>query len=514
MSRNLKLFLVAAGLMALSAVCGGITYAVYDHFQTRLQMAEPFQIPTLPVTASAEETGMDGLEISSARSTVKLPYLAVVQLTAQFEDRGEIVDAWSGSGTIVSPDGLILTNAHVVLPDRESPVDFLLVAMTENPDEAPIPAYYAEVVQADVGLDLAVIRIITDLYGEDVDADSLDLPFVAVGDSDQLSLGDELTILGYPGIGGETITLTGGKVSGFTGEAAYGNRAFIKTNATIAGGNSGGPAVNTDGELVGIPTQLGYGGEEGVIDCRILADTNGDGVIDELDTCIPTGGFINSLRPVNLARPLIEKAMRGEVAALDDYAIPERDIPDEDSFQGAVLYQEDFSNSDSGWDVFTDEDVDAGYANGEYQIMVKTKGMAGWGVSGNVFDDVILDVDVNVLRASGEGYYGLICRYVDQMNFYALEIGEDGYAAIWKRLNGREVFLVDYDKLWASPGKNIDLRASCIGNELTIYLDGVEAATALDGDFSSGDVGLLAGTRSRENLLVAFDNLVVSSPFE
>lgn len=500
--------------MALSALCGGITYAVYDHFQSRLQTTGSFPIPTLPVTASVKETGTDGFQVSGARSTGKLPYLAVVQITAQYDDHGEIVDAWSGSGSIISPEGLILTNAHVVLPDRESPVDFLLVAMTENPDEAPVPAYYAEVVQADVGLDFAVLRIITDLYGEDVDADSLNLPHVTVGDSDELSLGDELTILGYPGIGGDTITLTGGKVSGFTGEAAYGNRAFIKTNATMAGGNSGGLAVNESGELVGVPTQLGYGGKEDVIDCRILADTNGDGVVDELDGCIPTGGFINSLRPVNLAWPLIEKAMRGEVAALDDYTIPERDFPDEESNQGALLYQEDFSDPDSGWSVFTDEDVDAGYVNGQYQIMVKTTDMSGWGVSGNVFDDVILDVEVNVLRASGEGDFGFICRYVDQNNFYALEISEDGYAAIWKRLNGDIFVLVDWLKMRVLPGKAPNMSASCIGNELIIFLDGVEAASALDDDFYSGDIGLLASTGGRENLLVAFDNLVVSSPLE
>ena len=62
-----------------------------------------------------------------------------------------------------------------------------------------------------------------------------------LGDSDALHLGDDILILGYPGIGGETITLTRGEVSGFhLCKRGYGNRAFIKTSATIAGGNSGG----------------------------------------------------------------------------------------------------------------------------------------------------------------------------------------------------------------------------------------------------------------------------------
>jgi S1-C subfamily serine protease len=142
---------------------------------------------------------------------------------------------------------------------------------------------------------------------------ALNLPVVPLGDSDALAIGDDLIILGYPGIGGATITLTSGKVAGFTAQGGLGDRAFIKTSATIAGGNSGGLAANTAGELVGIPTQLGYGGDDQFVDCRVLVDTNGDGRVDERDDCVPTGGFINALRPVNLALPLIERAKAGQI---------------------------------------------------------------------------------------------------------------------------------------------------------------------------------------------------------
>ncbi len=176
----------------------------------------------------------------------------------------------------------------------------------------------------------------------------LDLPVVPLGDSQALRLGDEMYILGYPGIGGETITLTSGEVSGFTAESGRGERAFIKTSATIAGGNSGGLAANARGELIGVPTQLGYGGDGQYIDCRVLADTNRDGRIDDQDSCVPTGGFINALRPLDLATPLIEAAQRGEVAVISGQ-IEEAEMP----AGGAVLYQEDFSDPNSGWDVFS-----------------------------------------------------------------------------------------------------------------------------------------------------------------
>ena len=227
---------------------------------------------------------------------------------------------WTGSGTIISPDGLILTNCHVACSNEqtgnpEDKFDTLIIAMTVKSDQPPQPTYIGEVVQYSLrgsGLDLAVVRIVSTLDGKPVDTAKLNLPYLPLGDSDELEINDTLTIFGYPGIGGDTITATEGKVSGFTSLQGIAGRAWIKTDATIAGGNSGGTAVNDAGELIGVPTQLGCGNEScDYTDCRRLQDTNGDGRIDENDTCIPTGGFINAVRPINLAKPYIEAAAKG-----------------------------------------------------------------------------------------------------------------------------------------------------------------------------------------------------------
>lgn len=247
---------------------------------------------------------------------------SVVQLIAVDEKpSGVLVPLWGGSGTIVSADGLILTNCHVALPramwdDPEFAYDLLVVSLTIRSDEPPRPTYLAQVVQYDPGLDLAVIQVGQTLDGSPVEREQLNLPALPLGNSDDLDLGDRLYIFGYPGIGGETITFTSGDVSGFTREQGVEGRAWIKTDATIAGGNSGGAAVNEQGDLVGIPTQLGAGEGDRYVDCRHIADTNGDGRIDENDTCVPVGGFINALRPVNLAKPLIEAAQQGLVRPL------------------------------------------------------------------------------------------------------------------------------------------------------------------------------------------------------
>ncbi len=230
---------------------------------------------------------------------------AVVQIQA-LDFLGDPV--WTGSGTFISKDGLILTNAHVV-DGRAQEYDSLAVATTVETDEPPELKYLSEIVAVDYGLDLAIIQVTSDLDGNDV---TEEFPFVSTGDSETVEIGDNIRILGYPGIGGDTITFTNGVVSGFTSERSVEGRAWIKTDATIAGGNSGGLAVDARGQLIGVPTIVGSGADQETVDCRYIADTNRDGDINDDDTCVPVGGFINGLRPVNLAEPLIAAAIAGE----------------------------------------------------------------------------------------------------------------------------------------------------------------------------------------------------------
>lgn len=239
---------------------------------------------------------------------------ATVLVAPLVEENGRRTSYWYGSGSIISHEGYILTNAHVVIgpdPANLRPVT-IGIAITSRSDEPPEPTYLAELVVVDEQVDLAVLRIISHLDGSPVSQEELNaLSVVEMGDSDLLEVGDHLRLFGYQGIGGESITMTEGAVSGFTRERGIEGRAWIKTDAVSAGGNSGGLAADMRGHIVGVPTQVGYGQAERVADCRYLADTNGDGVINQDDTCIPVGGFINALRPINLARPLVEAARTG-----------------------------------------------------------------------------------------------------------------------------------------------------------------------------------------------------------
>jgi S1-C subfamily serine protease len=464
------------------------------------------------INASADEVALEPAasvtETEAPQPASDIPFSSVVKITAMYMENGELTPGWSGSGSIISSDGLILTNAHVVLPDKFFPVDALKISLTGEPDQPPVDSYYAEVLQADWQLDVAVIRITTDMDKKEVDRSELKLPAVPLGESGQIQLGDSLIILGYPGIGGQTITLTRGEVSGFTSEETYGDRAFIKTSATIAGGNSGGLVVNATGYLVAIPTQLGYGGEDQYVDCRVIVDTNRDGVVDGRDSCIPTGGFINALRPIDLAMPLIEAAQRGE------YNIVEQPQPEISMPQGkAIIYQEDFSSASSGWNHIRDEAAMVGYKNGEYEIQINWEGFYFWGNPDENFGDIVLTVDSRIITPVDNGDFGVICRAKDEGNFYAMTMMADGWFSIWKLEDYSIEWLWDWDYTREiTQDGAFTITAACISSELTLAIDDIPVAQVTDYSFTNGDIGLIAGTYDEAGFTVAFDNLVVMHP--
>lgn len=241
---------------------------------------------------------------------------ATVQIFGLFNDGGDLVPGYVGSGTILTSSGLILTNAHVASPasqgDSANEPDALGVAIVLQEDKPAVPSYIARVLAVDGFLDLAVIQIVSSIDGSPVDVNSLNLPYVELGDSDSVHVGDELNIFGFPAIGGNTITFTQGIVSGFASEDQLGDRAWIKTDTTISGGNSGGLAADNNGRIIGVPTIAAASRDSDTSDCRVVQDTNGDGQIDGNDSCVPIGGFLNGIRPVKWALPLLEAAQAGK----------------------------------------------------------------------------------------------------------------------------------------------------------------------------------------------------------
>jgi len=151
-----------------------------------------------------------------------------------------------GSGVIVSPEGYILTNNHVI--DK---ADSILVRTLDGAEHP------ARVIGADPRTDIAVIKI-----------DARDFSYIEIGDSDSLKVGEMVLAIGSPMSQNLAYTVTQGIVSA-TGRSNIGLAAyedFIQTDAAINPGNSGGPLVNLDGQLVGINTAIASqtGGYQGI----------------------------------------------------------------------------------------------------------------------------------------------------------------------------------------------------------------------------------------------------------
>ncbi len=141
----------------------------------------------------------------------------------------------AGSGVIISTDGYIVTNNHVV-----EEADELMVKLNDNRE------FKARIIGMDKNTDLALIKI----EGED-------LPAISIGNSDNLKVGEWVLAIGNPF--SLTSTVTAGIVSAKArtlGASAEGIESFIQTDAAINPGNSGGALVNARGELVGINAMI------------------------------------------------------------------------------------------------------------------------------------------------------------------------------------------------------------------------------------------------------------------
>jgi serine protease Do len=167
---------------------------------------------------------------------------AVVNIRALIERNGGLFNGGSlsgssGSGVIMSPDGFVVTNHHVV----EKSTD-IKVTLSDKRE------YKARIVGSDPSTDIALLKI-----------DEVDLPFLVFGNSDSLRIGEWVLAVGNPFNLESTVTAgiisaKGRNINILGGGASI--ESFIQTDAAVNPGNSGGALVNTAGELVGVNTAI------------------------------------------------------------------------------------------------------------------------------------------------------------------------------------------------------------------------------------------------------------------
>ncbi|MFC2176324.1 trypsin-like peptidase domain-containing protein [Bacteroidota bacterium] len=242
------------GLMVAAATGALVSVGTYQYIDHRTlserEEVQYYQIPTKRVkySGATAETSVNFVEAANAsiHAVVHIKTKVLGKGMRQvhpfyqfFFDRGyqQPQQVGSGSGVIISGDGYILTNNHVI----------------ENADEVEVTlndqrSYSAEILGTDPNTDLALLKI-----GEE------NLPFMAYGNSENVEVGEWVLAVGNPF--NLTSTVTAGIVSAKGRninilQEEFAIESFIQTDAAVNPGNSGGALVNTKGELIGINTAI------------------------------------------------------------------------------------------------------------------------------------------------------------------------------------------------------------------------------------------------------------------
>lgn len=184
--------------------------------------------------------------------------------------------------------------------------------------------------------------------------------------------------------------------------------------------------------------------------------------------------------------------------------------------QGDVIFEDDFSSPDTGWEIGDYPGGSVGYKSGTYFVTSEGDGSTMWGVAGRSFNDVVVNVDATQISApaNDNNDYGVVCRLQENADGYYLLISGDGLFSILISADDGFSPLVDWTEsdVINQGNRTNSITAVCDGSTLSLYANGELLASTTDSTFRSGDIALTATSYESEMTEVQFDNLVVTEP--
>lgn len=195
--------------------------------------------------------------------------------------------------------------------------------------------------------------------------------------------------------------------------------------------------------------------------------------------------------------------------------------PDEcNDLAAGVLFRDSFEGEENcGWAEYNRGGAVAAVEDGAMRLSTSQPGQIWWTNPGRTLDDVVINVTARQASGPDDNAYGVICRYQDEQNFYVFLISGDGYYAIGKyQSDGQQVTYLTPDGQFAesdviNQGEATNqIQATCIGNQLSLAVNGITLATVSDANFASGDVGVAVSTLQPGTVVVEFDDFAVFAP--
>jgi len=179
-----------------------------------------------------------------------------------------------------------------------------------------------------------------------------------------------------------------------------------------------------------------------------------------------------------------------------------------------IVFEDDLSTY-TGWPLNNGSNYGFKLKDDAYYIIVDTPNGYVWSVRRDKLTDSISETDAVRVDGTESGYYGVVCRYQDGVNYYALVISESGAYGIAKMEQGLLKFIKqgeDKAGIIFSDGRLNRVRGDCIGDTLTLYANGEKLLEVQDTSFQEGKFGLIAITFAKRPLIVKFDQYVIYKP--
>lgn len=183
---------------------------------------------------------------------------------------------------------------------------------------------------------------------------------------------------------------------------------------------------------------------------------------------------------------------------------------------GQVLFEDDFTDPSSGWEVINNAYELKGYSSGGYMISVNQTDSRAVSTTNLNYSNVEISVETQKITGARDTQFGLVCRFQDKFNFYAFTVSADGYAGIVRVVDG-VAELLGSDQFLRVEGIKMDdginaLVAKCENDTLQLVVNGETVISANDDTINNGDAGLFVETFETADAAVVFNDFVIIKP--